>query len=70
MSQKKQSAKASPFRDEETTRRNRLMMWGRLPALLIGGGAMYFADAFWPGMVVLALWYAIWLVWVGGVFDH
>lgn len=31
---------------------------------------MYFADAFWPGMVALGLWYAIWLVWVAGVFDH
>lgn len=31
---------------------------------------MYIADAFWPGMVVLVLWYAIWLIWVGGVLDH
>jgi len=59
----KQASRPSPFRDELTSRRHRLMMRARLPAILLGGGAMYLADAFWPAMVVLGLWYAMWLVW-------
>ncbi|HYC68830.1 hypothetical protein [Brevundimonas sp.] len=70
MPKTKKASSASPFKDELTSRRHRLMMWGRLPAFLLGGGAMYLADPFWPGMVVLGLWYAIWLIWVAGVFEH
>lgn len=70
MPRMKRAPGPGPFKDELTSRRHRLMMWARLPAVLVGAGAMYLADAFWPAMVVLGLWYAIWLVWVAGVFDH
>ena len=59
-----------PYRDPETERRHRLWMWARLPAGMIAIAAVALVDSFWPAMVVLAAWYAVWLVWVAGVFEH
>ena len=46
------------------------MMWGRFPAALAALGATTLVGSPWPFAVALALWYAIWLVWVAGVFEN
>lgn len=61
--------KTSLFRDEITTRRNRLMMWARFPALLLALISSTLLNAFWPAMLIVGAWYAAWLVWVAGVFN-
>lgn len=58
------------FRDERTARRHRLVMLARLPIALIALGACYLTQAFWPAMTALVVWYAVWMIWVGGVFEH
>lgn len=59
-----------PFRDEETSRRNAVMMWARYPLFLVGGAVCYFTHAFWPGLVLLGIWYAVWLIWALGALDY
>lgn len=70
MPPRKRKSAASPYRDERTARRYRLMMWARFPGALMAAGAVYLVGDFWPAMVALGLWYLVWLVWVAGVFDH
>ncbi|MBC6982170.1 hypothetical protein [Caulobacter sp. 17J80-11] len=53
--------------DPVLVRRNRIMMWARFPVLAAALGAAYLVDSFWPALAALALWYLVWLFWVGGV---